>query len=38
VLLPIVFHFLPPADNCITTDFTCGYAGDPADKLWTCAP
>ena len=38
VLLPVVFHFLPPTDNCITTDFTCGYAGDPTDALWSCAP
>jgi hypothetical protein len=38
LLLPIAFHFLPPTDTCITSDFTCSYAGDPTDKLWTCAP
>lgn len=39
LLLPIVFHFLPPADSCITTEFTCSYAGDPRDSMFTaCAP
>ena len=37
LLVPIVFHFLPPSDNCVTTDFACSYAGDIGDSLWTCA-
>jgi hypothetical protein len=36
LLLPIVFHFLPPADNCVTSDFTCKYLGAPTDALWSC--
>ena len=38
LLLPIVFHFLPPADNCVTSDFTCSYRGATTDALWSCAP
>jgi hypothetical protein len=39
LLLPIVFHFLPPADSCVNTEFKCSYVGDPRDSMWTaCAP
>jgi hypothetical protein len=39
LLLPIVFHFLPAADSCITTEFKCSYVGDHKDSMWTaCAP
>jgi hypothetical protein len=35
VLLPIVFHF--QGSTCATDDFTCEFAGDANDTLWTCA-
>jgi hypothetical protein len=37
LLLPIVFHFLSPADTCFTTDFQCTYVGAPQDSIWGCA-
>jgi hypothetical protein len=35
VLLPIVFHFQD--STCTTNEFTCQFAGDGDDTLWTCA-